>query len=605
MKTKISYTIILCFILASACNDAFLDRNPLGQLSTVGALSTPEEMGKYLNQFYEVAFVPQPGGVLSLGNAYDDQYSDNMAPRNSTPRIAGTSSLSGAIQLTQYNWIRNVNFMIANFGNTKGDENLKRNYQGEAYFFRAWFYFDLVKKYGNITWINKVLPPDQELMKVQRDSRILVVDSILADLDRASILLQPKTNSASMRIHRDVALAFKSRVALYEGTWQKYHKAKNTAFYTQGVDDSKIQNYLGQARDAAKTIIDKGVWSPHTTGKPLTDYQLLFITYDLSSNKEVLWWKKYSIKDNYVHGASRYMRDGGGDFGLCQSLIDDYLTRDGRIFTGTERENAQKIYANELKPDVRDPRLAQTVATPGVRMKDLSFDNPYYLAFPPINLSGWQGNITGFSMLKFVEINNTYSLMDESPAIQFRYGEVLLNYAEALAELNGDQAEIAKVLKPLRDRVNMPGVDFNREYNSDPAYPFSSLNKSIQVVRRERRIELALEGFRMDDIFRWAAADLLIIGKRPLGALFTGSNMEAANGQGGFYNKTLFYDNMTGGTINLYLTGKAGDEKRYIDPYQKVLPNGWGFKTNRDYLLPIQERMLTLTGNQWVQNPGW
>ncbi len=120
------------------------------------------------------------------------------------------------------------------------------------------------------------------------------------------------------------------------------------------------------------------------------------------------------------------------------------------------------------------------------------------------------------------------------------------------------------------------------------------MDKYIQAVRRERRIEKALEGSRLQDILRWAAADILIIGKTPTGALFKGSSLETAYGE-----------SLQEGE-NLFLTGTPSDSKRYIIPFNnKHYPNGWQFNPERDYLLPIQPRMLSLTGNQWVQNPGW
>ena len=103
----------------------------------------------------------------------------------------------------------------------------------------------------------------------------------------------------------------------------------------------------------------------------------------------------------------------------------------------------------------------------------------------------------------------------------------------------------------------------------------------------------------MEDILRWAAADELIVGKWAKGALFTGSNLETHSGY-----STLVYDQASGN--NFYLTGAPGDELRYIVPVNPAnYANGWQFKTNRNYLLPIQERMIELTGNLWTQNPGW
>ena len=224
---------------------------------------------------------------------------------------------------------------------------------------------------------------------------------------------------------------------------------------------------------------------------------------------------------------------------------------------------------------------------------------------PPLVASGYHQNTTGYSLLKHVQIDYTGNLDAEfkgaTPAIQFRYADVLLNYAEALVELDGEQNAdlIIAALQPLRDRVGMPAVDFDREYNQESDYPFRGLDKYIQAVRRERRVEKACEGRRLEDILRWTAADELIVGNWAKGALFIGSNLQNHSGY-----SALVYDQPSGN--NLFLTGNPGDELRYIVPVNPGnYSNGWQFKVNRNYLLPLQERMMTLTGNLWQQNPGW
>ncbi len=443
-----------------------------------------------------------------------------------------------------------------------------------------------------------VLDPVQEEMKRPRDSRLAVADSILADLDIAIRKLKLQDNSASMRVHKDVALALKSEVALFEGTWEKYHRLKNTPFYDKNVTDEKIKDYLQQSADAAYAIMERGVWRL-STGDPNTAYRDLFITLDLSTNPEVLWWKKYDAANKIGHSVTRYLNKGGGMCGVSSSLVDDYLTREGVPFVGDKYFDLKKKYGEELKPEIRDPRLSQTVCLPG---QELRPNGEYVFQYPPLLGNSYFQNTTGYSVLKYVEFNTTYiPTLDgegksQAPAIQYRYADVLLNYAEALAELDGaaNAAKIKEALKPLRDRVDMPEVDFDREYNNSSEYPFKDLDKYIQCVRRERRIEKALEGCRFYDILRWAAADVLIKDRIPTGALFIGSDLEYAYGS----------DLVEG--QNLFLTGKKGDAYRYIIPFNNAnYPNGWQFNLDRDYLLPIQPRMLSLTGNAWVQNPGW
>lgn len=589
-KIKISiFIIIICSLSLTACNKDFLNRQPQDVLSSDNPLATTNEMRLFLNQFYETSFPSHPVTVGGAGIAFNDAGTDNMTFSSVNNRMNGTLSLSNASPLSGYSTIRSINYFLENYHNAAGDRNLINQYVGEARFFRAITYFNMLKNYGDLTWVNKVLSADTSFMQVLRDPRTLVVDSILTDLDIAAELLPAVSSSATMRVHKDVALALKSRVALYEGTWQKYHKAKNDPFFTNGITDAKIQNYLEQARDAAYAVMSSGRWQVYTTGNPLEDYKTMFITTDLSTNPEVLLFRRYSVRDNIGHSTSKYLSTAGADMGITQSLVDDYLTRDGRPFLGNERLQTQQIYGNELKPDIRDPRLFQTVAVPGQSLRP----DAVVPDFPPIDQTGFNRSTTGFPLYKFLEYNDSRAVADDynsqAPAIAFRYAEVLLNYAEAMAELGGDPTLITAALKPLRDRVGMPPVDLAREYNTDPNYPFRDLSPVLQAVRRERRVELAAEGFRLDDIMRWAAADILIKGQRPIGALYIGSNMSA-------HYPTSYQP---------LLTGINSDSRRYLDPLRNVLPNGYGFNLNRDYLLPIQQRMLQLTGYKWTQNPNW
>lgn len=599
-KIHILIGLALSFILGS-CYD--LDKQPEGQLASSTAFGTTAEITKYLNQFYETGLQIQSTGAGSAsGIAFGDGNSDNMIINTINTRLAGETALSNATAMGNYTYIRNLNFLINNWGNCTESGATFNNCKGEAYYFRAWYYYRMFINYGELSWVNVPLDPSVEAMKIPRNSRTVIADSILADLDKAILYLNAENSSAKMRVHKDVARALKSEVALFAGTWEKYHKAKGDEFYDKTVTDQKINSYLQQAADAAKEVMDRNVWAI-STGNPLTAYRDMFITLDLSSNKEVLWWKKYDASDNIGHSVTRYFNMGGGLTGASASLVDDYLTIDGRPFVGEEREEAKKVYGNELVPTVRDPRLSQTVCTPGQPLRP---NNAYVYDIPPLDGNSYHQNTTGYSILKHTEFNTTYEASidgegkSQTPAIQFRYADILLNYAEALAELGGaaNADKIAAALKPLRDRVGMPAVDFDREYNTAADYPFRGLDKYIQTVRRERRIEKACEGTRLVDILRWAAADELIIGKTPTGALFVGSDLENA------YGGRLIYDQESGN--NLFLTGKPGDAKRYIIPFNNTnYPNGWQFKANRDYLLPIRDDMMKLTGGLWQQNPGW
>lgn len=587
--------------LLPGCFD--IDKMPEGQLSSVTAFGTTSEISSYLNQFYETGRRYHPGGVGGAdGIAFGDNNSDNMVLNSVDTRLAGETALSGAVALTNYRYIRNVNFLINNWGNCAETGAALEQCKGEAYYFRAWYHYQMFIDYGELTWLNEVLDPEQGQMERPRDRRTLVADSILQDLDNAIRLLGEQNSNATMRVHRDVARALKSEVALFEATWEKYHRAKGDDFYDKTITDEKINQYLLTAAEAAKEVMDRGVWGI-SSGDPLTAYRDLFITLDLSGNNEVLWWKRYNADDNIGHSVTRYLNQGGGLTGVSASLVDDYLTLGGEPFVGEARLEAQATYGDELSPRLRDPRLSQTVCLPGQALRP---GNAYVYGLPPLDGNSYHQNTTGFSLLKYVEFNTANEATvdgeykSQAPAIQFRYADVLLNYAEALAELDGaaNAGLIREAIRPLRDRVGMPHVDFDREFNAAEDYPFRHLDKYVQAVRRERRVEKACEGRRLFDILRWAAADVLIVGKTPTGALFVGSNLENA------YGGRLVYDQAGGN--NLFLTGRQGDSRRYVIPFNNAnYPDGWQFRENRDYLLPIQQRMLTLTGGQWRQNPGW
>lgn len=606
MKKRNIFLGLVVLSTLSACFD--LDKMPEGVLSTTKPFVTTGEMSIYLDQFYEDSLRLQDfdtGGGRYIAGA--DTHSDNMTSSSVSSHLAGEMSLGNAVKMENYTQIRNLNFLLTNLDNCpdKGSA-LFNHYVGEAYYFRAWFYYQMFVNYGQLTWVNTPLDPNIEVMKLPRANRTVIADSILADLDKAIWHLQTKNNSASMRVHKDVARVLKSEVALYEATWEKYHKAKNDKFFDPTVTDEKIRNYLTQAVTAAEEVMSRGVWKIYNTGQKLNDYRVLFQTTNLSSNPEVLWFKLYD-GDQVGNNVNRYLNQGGGGVGVAASLVDDYLTIDGKPFVGEQRIEAKKIFGNELQPTLRDPRLGQTVCMPGQQLRP-DDKAPYYQVPPLIGNSAYNQNVTGYSLLKHVQIDYTGSLdglsKGATPAIQFRYADVLLDYAEALAELDGaaNAPKIVQALQPLRDRAGMPAVDFDREYNTEPDYAFSTLDKYIQAVRRERRIEKACEGRRQDDIFRWAAAGELIVGKWPKGALFIGSNLENHP----VYNGKLVYDKASGN--NLALSGNPGDALRYIVPIDtKDYKNGWKFNVERDYLLPIQPRMLSegMTGGQWKQNPGW
>ena len=602
----------MCLGLLASCFD--MNQEPQGELATSEAFSTTNEITTYLNMFYQGAVSKSGGGTVpntaikshpsnaNSGLAFGDVGSDNLLYYEFDSRLSGELSISSAANLDDYSAIRNVNFLLQNIGRCE-DQTSSAFQQclGEAYYFRAAYYYHLLVNYGGVTWVDTPLDPDAGLMQQPRNTRTELTNYILADLDLAIANLNEQSSNASGRVHRDVARALKSEVALFAATWEKYHRAKNDKFYDETLTnaDEQIRDWLEQAVKAAEDVMSRNVWSiSRQNNNTLTDYRDLFVTLDLTGNPEVLWWKRYDASAGIGHNVTYYSCEGGGNKGVSASLVDDYLTIDGRPFVGDEKMEAKKTYGRELSPELRDPRLSQTVFTPGQQMRN---DGTTF-SWPPLDRTdGYHLNTTGYSLLKYEEfaastLDASYNAegQGQAPAIQVRYADILLNYAEALAELDGagNAEKIKDALQPLRDRVGMPSVDFNREFNDDPDYPFCNLDPYIQAVRRERRVEKAAENCRLTDILRWAAAGELIVGQFPLGALYTGTTLEEH-----------FKDKLTPGD-GFYLN----DEGYIIAANPANYPNGWQFNEERDYLLPIRQEMIGaggLTGGAWEQNPNW
>ena len=513
MKKRNIFLGLVLMLGLTGCYD--LDKMPEGVLSTTIPFASTGEMRNYLDQFYQTGnykydYVSFGDGMRAQGFdagggqyiAGADTHSDNMASSSVSTRLAGETTLSSAVKLQNYTAIRNLNFMLCNLDNCveKGSADYNQ-YVGEAYYFRAWYYYQMFISYGRLTWVNTPLDPNMEEMKLPRANRTIIADSILADLDKAVMYLNTQNNSATMRIHKDVARALKSEVALFEGTWEKYHKAKNDKFFDSTVTDEKIRDYFNQAVAAAKEVMDRGVWAIYNTGNKLDDYRQMFQTTDLSGNPEVLWYKQYD-GDQIGNNVNRYLNQGGGSVGVTASLVDDYLTIDGKPFVGDERIEAKKVFGNELRPTLRDPRLSQTVCMPGQQLRP-DDKAPYYVVPPLIGTSSYNQNMTGYSLLKHVQIDYTGSLDAEfkgaTPAIQFRYADILLNYAEALYEAYGnpDYTDNTFTLSPraaidqVRTRAGMPGV---------------ATDNFRERIRNERQVELAFEDHRFWDVRRWKIA---------------------------------------------------------------------------------------------------
>ncbi len=561
------YTLLFALIiLATACED-FLDRDPLDEISTDSYWKTASDLENYVVQFYQE--LPSHNDV-GAGMPLEDEGSDNLIQAVTNEVMNGERGITTGDWTDEWKNIRGINLFFDNFRNVEDDLSSYQQYLGEAHFFRAWFYFQLVEKYGDVPWYSSALSTDSEELMNPRDPRTLVIDSILVDLDKAVDLLNTINSAGNSTITKEAALALKSRIALYEGAWQKYHAG--TEFATSGADPDK---YFQECVGAAEELMNG---SSYTKGL-YDDYYELFGLDNMSAVDEVLLYRVANEEESLGSNVQYYTTNATDAMSITWWLVSSYLDKDGIPYDYQEvaSGNQGNDFLVKIAEDC-DPRLKATVWIPGdlrVASTAAYFDKPF------INQGGEFLCGTGFQVKKF---SNPYSDAagrdwggySETGYIIFRYAEVLLNYAEAKYELDGTVAY--DQLNLLRKRAGMPDFTVNPQ-SSDPNlldYGYT-ISDELYEIRRERRVELALEGKREDDYRRWAA-HALFYQKRPLGYPFDPSEFPD-------------YDPPVNGN-NL------------IDYFLSQLPNGYQFRPEQDYLDDIPQDELTLNPNL-AQNPGW
>lgn len=487
---KILVFLSLIFFINIGCKKVLEkghNQQPYDRLSPATAFESESDLKLYTNSFYKI--------LPSFSDIYEgDQTSDIMQRRDFWSfLVPGGYS---ADQSSGWSWssLRNLNYFITKVNNLPGDtkisEPARRNYLGIARFFRAWFYFDMVTRFGDVPWYSKALDPsDSTGLFKPRDPRELVMDSILNDLTYATTNINDAKDNSSSMITKWVALAFKSRVCLFEGTFRKYHEElglQNTA-----------DSWLKEAVDAAQELMESGLYSIHTNSSdPGESYSELFL--DRSGNPpsdEIILADIASSALSVTHDASWIFTSptNGLQPSFVKQFINTYLDIDGTRFTDQLDFNSIP-FVDEVKG--RDLRLQQTI-----RMK--GYDRAGKPA-PP----NWSYTNTGYQPTKFT-LHETFadgsSVSDNSIPI-IRYAEVLLNYAEAKAELGSfTQGDWDVTIKKLRERAGITNSSMPTtadQYLEDTYYAGIS-DPVILEIRRERAIELALEGFRYNDLLRW------------------------------------------------------------------------------------------------------
>jgi hypothetical protein len=503
MKNIYILLVITC-ILAVGCNDDYLDTAPQDQLAKENFFNSESDLQLYINGIHYV----------SSDGIYDgDQGTDNTATTGAVEiknMMLGDPSAENISSGWSWGYLRSINFFLENYSKADIDETSKKHFEGVAKYYRAEDYFSKVRRFSDVPWYSKTLSVEDEDLYKPRDSRALVVDSIIKDIQFASNNI--REDVAFGNIHKWAALMLEARIALHEGTFRKYHPELGL--------ESTADRFFQIAEDATLELMNSGKFDIFNTGDATTDYFSMFQSESLAGNSEAILVNVYDAEKDKNSGSGSVF--GDYEKSPSKALIDSYLMADGSRYTD-KASYGTETFVQEFES--RDPRLYQTFAYPGF--------TTYNGVTPYIQLLN--KNFTGYHQIKGYYFSNDDEGFD-MPA--FRYAETLLIYAEAKAELGTlTQADVDISINKLRARVDLPDLNLSAaNLNADPVmetrFPnVSGTNKGVIFeIRRERRVELAMESMRLDDINRWSAGKVLEI--IPVGMYFPGLGNYDMTGDG-------------------------------------------------------------------------
>ncbi|MDJ1483078.1 RagB/SusD family nutrient uptake outer membrane protein [Cytophagaceae bacterium YF14B1] len=495
----------------SACNNDFLDRQPSTSIGSDNFFNGEQDLKLYINNMYNF-----PGwGIYN-----DDQSTDNAATTGATEikLVMGGNPTASAFP-GGWNWeqLRSVNYFLTNFRKAPLSEDVMNHYEGLARFFRAQFYVNKVKRYSDVPWYDQVINTnDTELLMKERDPRSLVVEKIMEDYAFAAEHVNETSESGA--VNRWIVKAYQAKFALYEGTYRRYH--------SELALESTASQFLQLAADVSKNIMDGGKFRLYTTGSPTQDYMNLFVQQNLNGNPEVLL-ATYSENGIRNSGWNETVF-GNYEVSPTKDLLQDYLMADGSYYTN---QPGYSSFPFVKEFENRDPRLSQTYAYPGFNL--LNVDT--YSQGGGLYVQQLAKNFTGYHQIKGF-VNDPSAVVQNNLDIPvLRYAEILLTYAEAKAELGTlTQGDLDQSINLLRNRVGMPQLSLTPAVDpvQDAKYPNTSTAQRpvLLEIRRERRIEMALEGYRYDDLMRWNAGKLLE--KEQEGIYFSGLGKHDLTGDG-------------------------------------------------------------------------
>jgi hypothetical protein len=563
MKRTIFYLIITYSLLVAGCKKDFLSQPPLDQLTDQTFWTNENNVRTFAFGFY-TSYFSGYGSSYSGGVFFSRQtLNDDFGPAAPDPFPVNVPTSGGG---WDFSMVRKANIFLDRVKGVPMSQEAINNWTGVGRFFRGMEYASLVNRFGDVPFYSKaVSESDSASLYKPRDPRTLVMDSVLADFQFAAAnvrVTDASTGAKGLIVNRDVVLAFMSRIFLFEGSWQKYH----------GGDPAKATAYFTAAKWAANEIITKGGYSLGT------GYRALFSSLDLTGNPEMIMYRMYA-SGMLTHTIMSY-NNKSSQPGPNKNTMETYLCSDGLPISLSPKYKGDTTVKNVLSN--RDPRISET------------FDSVLHLPGIDANFS-----TTGYYCHLFLNdadkdlIDGTLDQnITDAPII--RLGEVLLNYAEATTELGQlTQADLDISINKLRARngIKIPSLQIiggnpgvNGVIYDDPKRD-PTVSSMLWEIRRERRVELIYQGFRTDDLRRWAKLD------------YTDTQKNRDINRGAWIRKST-YPKTSAIIENAALAG-------YIIPS----PNAQRiFSDPKVYLSPIPLDQITLYNDQGVvltQNPGW
>lgn len=577
-------------VVMSIASCTTMDQYPEDSISPEMYFNSEVQLRQNTNNFYRM-LAPAAGKF----NWFEEN-SELLVKDIPTPELLGSRAIPSKGSEDGWSWtsLRHINYFLQNSYRCK-DAAAKKKYDGVAYFFRALFYSKMLTMYGDVPIYEEPIgSAETELLTKPRDNRDAVINFIFADLDRAFEML-PKEHTLT-EVNAWTALALKSRIALFEGTFRKYHDGD--PFNPTHLAWEPI---LKICADSSKKLMEESGYSLYKTGaQPYRD----MFTSPTGAESEYIWARIGTAVGGIMHEATNLSVSEG--YGYSKRFMNMFLRIDGAPFTATPGWETMN-YAEECQD--RDPRMAQIVLCPGYIQKGDTKESI-------VNITNTKG---GYQFIKYVGDNTEFSFRSSKSALPiFRLAEVYLNYAEALAELGTlTQGDLDISINKLRDRVGMPDLKMDVANNYPDPYMMSvewgypNVTKSantgvILEIRRERMIELTLELVHYNDILRWKEGKVY---EQPFyGMYFPGPGKYDLNGDG--EDDIWLYENRKPNDRKLKLLeiGKDivlsdGNMGYALRCSLKAHQRHWD--EDKDYLYPIPTTERVLTNGNLTQNPGW